>query len=168
MYWREWLQSLLGLVVLLGVLEMLLPSGELAKYSKLVLGLALMLAFLQPLTILLNQDVRDLDLSWISEEASKPDVERLADNVRLAAATPFLRQDEPVLIAQMEQVLLSLDGIEEATVHMDTQGRGSTLVEVHLRPFSDTQAETVARIVGSLLTIPENRVSVMRLADTRR
>jgi stage III sporulation protein AF len=67
MYWREWLQSLLGLVVLLGVLEMLLPSGELAKYSKLVLGLALMLAFLQPLTILLNQDVRDLDLSWISE-----------------------------------------------------------------------------------------------------
>ena len=46
MYWKQWLQTLLTLAVLLGILEMLLPSGELAKYSKLVLGLALMLASL--------------------------------------------------------------------------------------------------------------------------
>ena len=38
MYWKQWLLTLLSLVVLLGVSELLLPPGELARYAKLVLG----------------------------------------------------------------------------------------------------------------------------------
>ncbi|HBN95175.1 MAG TPA: hypothetical protein DDZ66_02655, partial [Firmicutes bacterium] len=106
MYWREWLQTLLSLVILLGIVEMLLPSGELAKYSKLVLGLALMLAILQPLTILLNQDLQNMDLTWISTISSEPQVQVLAERVQLAATTPFLKQDEVTFATQIETVLL--------------------------------------------------------------
>ena len=45
MYWKQWLQTLLTLAVLLGILKCSFLR-ELAKYSKLVLGLALMLAVL--------------------------------------------------------------------------------------------------------------------------
>ena len=92
MYWKEWLQTLLSLVILVGVAEMLLPSGRLAKFSQLVLGLALMLAVLQPLTLLFNADLNSPDLFGPSALWSVPDLEELAAEIRLAHVT--LRQDQ--------------------------------------------------------------------------
>ena len=56
MYWKQWLQTLLSLVVLLGVSELRSPWGS-CRFAKLVLGLCLMLAVLQPLVLLVNQDL---------------------------------------------------------------------------------------------------------------
>ncbi len=162
MYWKEWLQTLLGLVILLGVLEMLLPSGELAKFAKLVLGLALMLAILQPLIILLNQEMHSVDLSWISGSSSEPEIKMLAERVQLVAATPFLRQDEVKITTELEQVLQSLDGVEDVRVDLGSSGQRSRLIYVFLRPFTLESARMAGQIVASVLNIPQEQVSVDR------
>ncbi len=165
MYWKQWLQTLLSLVILLAILEMLLPSGELGKYSRLVLGLVLMLAVLQPLAIFLNQDIRDVDLSWISGGPPDPSVQIRGEQVQLAATTPFLQQDTGVLATQLEDVLRSLDYVHEVKVKVKGSERGSTLLQVFLQPFETSSAETVSHIVASLLNIPVKQVSVERWTE---
>ena len=165
MYWREWLQTLLSLVILLGIVEMLLPSGELAKFSKLVLGLALMLAVLQPLAILLNEDIQSMDLTWNSEMSPEPQVQVLAEKVQLAATTPFLKQDEIALAAQIETVLLGLEYVEDVKVHIQSPGQGNALIHVFLQPFTTISAETVGKMVASILNVPVNTISVKRWAE---
>lgn len=75
MYWRQWLQTLFSLAVLLAVLELLLPSGELAKFARLVLGLSLMLAVLEPVVLLVNEEMLGVDLTWLQGGEDAPDVQ---------------------------------------------------------------------------------------------
>ncbi|NMB21259.1 MAG: hypothetical protein GX979_10360 [Firmicutes bacterium] len=159
MYWQQWLQALLGLVVLLCVLEMLLPSGELAKFSKLVLGLAIMLAVLQPLSILLNQDVQVLDFAWEDSPEWAPDVQSLAERVQLAATTPFLRSNEEQVANQLEDILLSQDIVESASVQIREERR-QLVVHISVHPFSPRDADRVRELVSSILNIPAERVLV--------
>ena len=160
MYWKEWLQTLLALVVLLGIVEMLLPSGELAKFSQLVLGLALLLAVLQPLTLLLNRDLQSVDLSWIGKMSREPQVQVLAERIQLAAATPFWQQDEGALATQIERVLLSLEQIEDVQVQIDSSRNNDPLVSIFIQPFAADLAEVVRQLVASLIHAPVNEVLV--------
>ncbi|HBG01564.1 MAG TPA: hypothetical protein DDW87_08340 [Firmicutes bacterium] len=162
MYWKEWLQTLLSLVVLLGIVEMLLPSGELAKFSQLVLGLALLLAVLQPLTLMLNGDLQGVDLSWISGMSREPQVQVLAERIQLAAATPFLQQDEGALATQIEKVLLSLEQIEDVQVEIDSSKNNHPLVTVSVKPFAADLVEVVQQVVASMINVPVNEVLVKR------
>lgn len=160
MYWREWLQTLLSLVILLGILEMLLPSGELAKFSKLVLGLALMLAVLQPLTLLLDGDLGTLDLSWMSTSSQQPEIQTLAERIQLAAAGPLLKRDEAVWATQIEDVLLNLVEIREVKVQIENEGSSNARVQVLLRPCERDTATRARQIVASLLNVAEGQISV--------
>ncbi|HKM43412.1 MAG TPA: stage III sporulation protein AF [Limnochordia bacterium] len=165
MYWKQWLQTLLGLVILLCVLEMLLPSGEMAKFSKLVLGLALMLAVLQPLSILLNQDLYYMDLAWQDALSSEPDVQRLAERVQLAATVPFLKNNEEAVEKQIEDILLSLDDIDHASVQILGAGQRDAPVHIWMRPFSTANAKVVRELVGSILNIPADQILVKLWAE---
>ena len=54
---RSWLKTVTGLVIILGVLETLLPdAGGVKGFAKLVFGLALMAAILQPVLALVSLD----------------------------------------------------------------------------------------------------------------
>lgn len=165
MYWRQWLQTLLSLAILLGILEMLLPSGELAKYAKLVLGLALMLAVLEPVTILLNLDIQSIDLSWQDGLSSEPDVEALAARVKLAAAAPFLMEEKVHLSAQLEGVLSGLEGVNAVWVEVSSAEEKSALISIFLDPFEADLAGSIGQIAASLLHVPVNQISVQRWAD---
>lgn len=165
MYWKQWLQTLLSLVILLGILEILLPPGDLGKFSRLVLGLVLMLAVLQPLTIFLNQDVRDLDLSWISGSPSNLDVQTQGEKVQIAATTPFLKQDEGALTTQLEDVLRGLDYIDDVKVQVQGGKQGKVLLQIFLQPFVTSSAEAVRDIAASLLNVPVSQISVERWTE---
>ncbi|MDI9484546.1 MAG: stage III sporulation protein AF [Bacillota bacterium] len=165
MYWKQWLQTLLTLAVLLGILEMLLPSGELAKYSKLVLGLALMLAVLEPVSILLNQDLTSFEISWQGSSTPEPNVNALASRVKLAAAAPFVSLDENSLEGQIEDALLGLDYVEAVRVEISDAGKNGALIHVFLQPFEAESAEQVGQIVASLLHFPSEQISVQRWAE---
>ena len=76
MNWREWLRTLLGLSVLLGLAEMLLPQGNMAKFSKLVFGLVLILAVLEPVVNLVSLNPITIDAS-LSGTGFEPKLTRL-------------------------------------------------------------------------------------------
>ena len=161
MYWKEWLQTLLSLVILVGVAEMLLPSGRLAKFSQLVLGLALMLAVLQPLTLLFNADLNSPDLFGPSALWSVPDLEELAAEIRLAAALPFATGPRGA-IRQMEQALLGLDLVEDVQVDMGL-GASDACIYVSIQPYTLELAEQIQQALGSMVSVPPREISVQRL-----
>lgn len=164
MYWKQWLKSLLSLVILLGVLEVLLPSGGLAKFSKLVLGLALMLAILQPLTLLLNQDVAHLDLSWFLQNGGS-DVAVSANRVRWAAVKPFFEQDREDLTNQLEDVLLGLADVQETKIYFHSQSSSGGIIEVYLKPFNTPTKLQVEQIISTMLNLPVSQIKVQAWVD---
>ena len=105
MYWKQWLQTLLSLVVLLGVSELLLPPGELARFAKLVLGLCLMLAVLQPLVLLVNQDLLGVDLAWLRGTDVAPEVELSAERLQWAGIQVLWQEHDQQFAAELEKAL---------------------------------------------------------------
>lgn len=163
MYWRQWLQTLLALVILLCVLEILLPPGELGKFSKLVLGLAIMLAVLQPLAILLNTEVLVLDYAWDQTLWREPDVEGLAERVRLAATTPFLKDREEQVAKEIEDLLLRQLDLVRVRVGFETAR--DLVVQITIDPYSPVQAQTIRDLAGSILNLPRERIVVKRQGE---
>lgn len=159
MYWKQWLQTLLILVVLLGVLELLLPSGELARFSKLVLGLSLMLAVLQPLVLLFSPEMLGVDLTWSGEYA--PDLQLKAERLQIAAARPLLEQNEASLTVQLEEALADLDGVENVQVQLLEGVSGEEQVQIYLEPFNAELRLEAARLAAALLNLPVRYIAVL-------
>lgn len=165
MYWKEWLQTLLGLVVLLGILEMLLPPGDLAKFSKLVLGLVLMLAVLQPLTILLNRGLENPDLSWLNASAPEPQIQALAERLQKAAVSPFVHEEDGGVARQIEGMLLTIEQIQDVKVQIQSPERGESIILVWLQPFELSIENRVRRIVAAILNVAEQQIRVEKWPD---
>lgn len=157
MYWKEWLKMLLGLTTLLGVVELLLPPGDIAKFSKLVLGLVLMLAMLQPLTIIFSNGLENIDLTWLEQNYPKMDLLDKVERIQVAAAKPFLEVENENSIVQIESLLLTLESIEDVEVHVRDEG----FVAIKIKPFRMELANRVTRIVEGTLGIPANRIEVV-------
>lgn len=158
MYWKEWMQTILALVVLLGILEMLLPSGDLAKFAKLVLGLALMLAVLQPITLLFKADLGRFDVEWFGLNTREPEITVLAERVMEVASVPFLKHEEGLLITEIESVLKILENVEDVQVKIQS----SSHVQVFLRPFEPSTETKVRKVTAAILNLPEHQISVVR------
>lgn len=163
MYWKQWLQTLLSLVILFGILELLLPSGDLAKFARFVIGLALMLAVLQPIILIINQDAPVLSLNWLNPLA-EPELEIIGDRVRLAAAAPFL-DNGGELLGQTEQALLQLTGVKEVKVSRLAGGQAGALVQVKVDPFEASTNHLVEQTVSSLLNLPVKAIQIRPLVN---
>ena len=122
MFWREWLTTLLGLTILLAIVEMILPPGDIGKFSRLVLGLVVLLAVLQPLItfLKLNPEIPSIS-TWVPAQIEQ-DALVLAEEMRLAGAKPLLEADSGGHIRQLEALLLTMDQIEDVQVEI----RGSS------------------------------------------
>lgn len=155
MYWKEWLQGLLALSVLLGILELLLPPGDLAKFSKLVLGFALMIAFLQPIVILFNEGIDVTTLTWPDRQGDELEIEGMAERVKWAAAQPFL--EDP---ASIESMLWSLEELESVQVEIPRSGRAHLGITIWIEPFEEELRKRVLQIVGTVLNIEQSYIMV--------
>ena len=51
---RGWLVSLCAIVMMYSIIDMLMPSGNLNKYARVVLGLMISMAILMPIVELLK------------------------------------------------------------------------------------------------------------------
>lgn len=161
MYWKQWLQMLLSLVVLLGLLEILLPPGGTAKFVRLVMGLSLMLALLQPLTLLVLPELGSIDLGLFSGDAGGLNLEMLADRVRLAAARPLLQQGGGLVVEQVEQALLSTGEVQQVRIEL-TSGSGPYL-RVYLHPVQSR--DRAANLISTLLNLPLSEISILPWPD---
>ncbi len=114
MDWKGWLRTVLGISVLLGIADMLLPKGGTAKFCKLVLGLTLMLAVLQPISNLFSLNPVSVDLDWPGQGLSEREINSIAARVQLAGgARSALRADGGgALATQIESLLLDETGAQ--------------------------------------------------------
>jgi stage III sporulation protein AF len=59
-YLTEWITSIILFILLATVVEMLLPNSSMQKYTKLVIGLLLIVVILTPILKLLSTDLDEL------------------------------------------------------------------------------------------------------------
>lgn len=161
MPWKQWLRTLLGVAALAGILEMLLPAGPLGKFAKLVLGLTLLLAILQPLQLLLESSSL-LPAVALPLDFSEPEIRLQGEKVLLAGITPLLEHDQKKAVRETEALLLGSVEIEQAKVEIDRSGPELS-VRVRIQPFTlGTQAE-VKRVLAVFFNLDQQQISVQEL-----
>lgn len=160
MFLRDWLKTLLALTVLLGIVEMLLPPGDIGKFSKLVLGLVVMLAVLQPLTLFLQPHLELPSLGLMKLISSEEELVVLADELRLAGVKPFLEVENGGTLPQLEAVLLTLEQFENVQVRMEGSSPSNQRVVVKIDPKTPSLEGQVRKIVSGLLNLKEHQILV--------
>ncbi|HAN95623.1 MAG: stage III sporulation protein AF [Limnochordia bacterium] len=161
MYWKQWLQTLLSLVVLLGVSELLLPPGELARFAKLVLGLCLMLAVLQPLVLLVNQDLLGVDLAWLRGTDVAPEVELSAERLQWAGIQVLWQEHDQQFAAELEKALAALPGVQKVQADLPPQGSGAQSVRIFLEPYEPHLRLDVQETAAALLRVSPGHIAVL-------
>ncbi len=163
MDWKGWLRTVLGISVLLGIADMLLPKGGTAKFCKLVLGLTLMLAVLQPISNLFSLNPVSVDLDWPGQGLSEPEINSIAARVQLAGARSALRADGGALATQIESLLLDETGLSDVKIEVYS-GPGGPAALVLVEPFSQRLKEEVQKIMGTVLNLKAEQIEVRELA----
>ncbi|KLU40365.1 MAG: hypothetical protein AA931_01795 [Peptococcaceae bacterium 1109] len=155
---RSWLKTVTGLVIILGVLETLLPdAGGVKGFAKLVFGLALMAAILQPVLALVSLD-------WAVVAPPETGVGQdnwlaTAERLQAKGAAPLLAAVEDSAARQLQSLLLTVDGVEEALVEL-TPGSGQMEEATVVVQGSGEIAPRIRRIAAYYLDIPESKVKV--------
>lgn len=157
---REWLKTITALVIILGVLETVLPeSGGIKKFAKLVFGLALMAAILQPVLLIVTLD-------WAAAlplpEAGHGEHDWLAAAERLQAkgAAPLLAAASHAAARQLEGLLLALEGVEDIEVQLTPASDGIEEVTVKVRGDANL-GPRIQKIAAHYFHIPEAQVMVI-------
>ena len=150
---QAWARQLVFLALFATVMEMLLPAGELRRYAKMVLGLVVILAVLDPLLqILQGHNWAD---TWtyglvgqdnVSSESAVQAGMQMMD-AALAGAAQAVRAD---VTGQMEALLMSIGGVEEASVDLATE-EPRILIRTAVGADDNTLVERVRSVVATFL-----------------
>jgi|GEM_PF-5052440 len=155
---RSWLKTVTAVVIILGVAENLLPEQNSVKgVAKLVFGLTLMAAVLQPVLALFS-------LSWEAIAVPQAHEEEAAwletaGRLQSAGAAPLLAAAGEGTARQLQSLLLTVDGVDEVDVTVSPRPDGS--MQAHITLQGDLGLEPkVRRIAAHYLGISEGLVTV--------
>jgi stage III sporulation protein AF len=148
---KEWVRSLVVLVILAATLEMALPMGEMKRYVKLTMGLVIMFAMLSPIATLLRHP---LPIQWQLFEPQGGALPSMSQ-VMTAAKEFSAKQEvlakagaEEQLAAGVRQAVLLLPGVRDAVVAVrlgpDKRPAGATVV---VDPGSPTAVRSVEPVM---------------------
>lgn len=155
---KEWVRSLVVLVILAAMLEMALPMGEMKRYVKLTMGLVIMFAMVSPIATLLRHP---LPVQWQLFEPQGGALPSLGQV--MTAAKEFGAKQEALARAGAEEQLadglrtavLALPGVRdaEASVRLgpDQKPTGATVV---VDPGSPGSVRPVAPVMVGGGTAP--------------
>jgi stage III sporulation protein AF len=57
----QWVKNIVFIILFTTLLEMFLPASEMQKYVRVVMGFFIIIVFLSPITVILNQDLTAID-----------------------------------------------------------------------------------------------------------
>src|SRR5690554_3929225 len=160
---RSWLKTITTLVVILGFLETILPeSGGVKGFAKLVFGLVLMAAILQPILSLVNLEWA-LALSPGISDSSQTDWLATAERLQTRGAQPVLAAVDESAAGQLEALVLTVQGVEEADVVIQASMGQIETVRVEVRG-DESVGSRVQKIAAQYLGISPNQVDVKVIA----
>ncbi len=161
MDWLSWLRGILVVALFGWLLEALQPASTMRRYTRLVIGLLLMVAVLEPLTVVLKQRLPALTGSYWHD----PDVQGL-----LQQGSVLQTQEQAQTVSQYrkemsetgEAAAQAAAGSEALSVSVTIgQSEAPTGAEVTLRGHPAAATRTaVRRAVATALGISEAAVRV--------
>lgn len=114
--WREWIRTITGLVIMVGFLQMLLPENSMRSVAKLVMGLVLMLAILQPILSIIYWDWDTQFPLELQEEPaiSTANLQKRSEAVIEAGSQPVVGSALSSASKQVEALALMVEGVKDA------------------------------------------------------
>ena len=161
-FWKDWLKTLTTLVILMVILETILPENELRKFAKLVLGLVLMTAVLQPILALvyLNWDMGDWVVDW--ETDGNEAWQEVAVRLQSKGSEPVLRSLDQSVVHQVEALVFGIHNVEHVEVHVkNTDGKLGEIVVIVESP-DEAVLKKIKRVVAHYLNVDEEKFTVIR------
>lgn len=114
---REWVKSIVLLMFLAGFMEMLIPTGNMQKFIRVVIGLFVIMTILNPILTLMRQEVVWRSLPWSLDAVSTEDVTKIIQQGELVAATgqeQALLHYQRQLEEQVRVIVMSIADISNA------------------------------------------------------
>ncbi|MBC7342210.1 MAG: stage III sporulation protein AF [Clostridia bacterium] len=144
---HEIVRNVVLTVVVAGLVEMLLPSGQMNRYVKLVAGLFIIAAILAPLTKQIEQLSRTGAATALAAWQGLPTTDKgMADATLSLTARQYAARVEK----QIEQILELLPGVDKAEVRADAQtGSANQLslaqIQIRLWVTDASSPDTITR-----------------------
>jgi hypothetical protein len=139
----RWIQQLLGLTIVAGALEFLLPLGELRRFSRMILGMVLVFTMASPLLSLRGLGPPALPSLSHNEPQKREDLVRRVFQLRLAG--------------ELTELLGSRGTCREAKAYWDSQGQ----LERVEATISGSEGEDAGELIAKHLGLDRGQVSVV-------
>jgi len=164
---REAVRSLLALILLGGFLEMLLPQDEMRRYSRLVVGLLVLLSLMRlVLTAGSEYSLESMTRGLDGEELYPPTSFLLQEGERVlqAGAEKAGEKITPVLEARANNLLQAATGDNKLKTELLVTERGKIVgAKIILTTDPNLPPETLERLAGEIIGISPETVEVEKV-----
>lgn len=157
---REWISNLIVVAILAALVDMILPSGKIRKYTEFLFGLVIIAIFLHPLFLLVGQSVNlekvifqnstaqlNQSTSYFSNQAEKKQQERLEHFVKTNLERDLSLQIEHRTGLRIDHVNIKFDrlngqidysSIQQIDIYVILQSKGINIDSVVINPNYDS------------------------------
>jgi stage III sporulation protein AF len=150
----EWVKSIVMVVMFATFLEFLLPASSMQRFVRVIMGLFIMLAILNPLINVLHSQILPEPVTVFGTPSSKAtEIERASQAAvkgRNQLTQEMYRQD---LAKQIRALLMTIDGIAEVRVAVDTNDEEGSRnigaiksITIYVQPGLTNQDRKVAKV----------------------
>lgn len=162
---RQWLGSIVVIILLGGFLEFILPEDGMRRYVRMVVNLLLVLAMVGPLVQFLRSESPESGWPAVVVPSGEQTAELVSAGVKMrqTAQNLFHTEGEQRLSRRVAEVAAMVPGVQKATAAV-TIGTDGALekVDVRISCGGDREAPTTAvrRTIAALLEIPPEQVHI--------
>ncbi|MCA1320582.1 stage III sporulation protein AF [Bacillus tianshenii] len=162
-YLTEWITTIILFILLATVVDMLLPSSSMQKYTKLVIGLLLIVVILTPILKLLSTDMDEMFAkmmthpSYISEKNTENLIEMKKKEIQASHSAYILEQAAVQMKEDVEEELREQYGLTVKKVNLVVKNQDQLteipteedleMVEIVLAEGTDETAISVVKPV---------------------
>ena len=123
----DWAKNLIFLVIFAAFLEMLLPSSHMQKFLRVIVGMLIMMAVLNPIVHVFEHIEAGDEISVFQQKQSHIEDYSVTQDEHL-----YLRLYEKELARQIKSTVKALDGVQnvEVVVHADEKVKQGKVAQV--------------------------------------
>jgi len=147
-----WVKNIIIIVLFASFLELLLPNSSLQRFIRVIMGLLIMLAILNPAIDLLHSywDSGNIPVLGASRQ-KQADIIRIANTAvedRDKLAREIYKRD---LMKQIRALIMAIDGVAEVRVYIDLNekadyGGAIEKITLYVKPGTTLKSATIGKI----------------------
>ena len=120
---RTWIINIITVVMIAAFADMLIPEGSFKKYTKVIVGLIIMVIIIQPLVVLSRQEVLLHRLTFeTSHYIDRMSVIEASSQIEQAQAQQIVTAYQSQLTVQIQQRVQNISQDYDVRVKVDTDG----------------------------------------------